>query len=133
MTNRWFLTCGLLLEGSEVRSLREGEASIAEGYCYVTSAGELFVRGLRIDPYKKATAGRQHDPDRDKKLLVTRREIDRLQGKMAGTGLTLVPVELLTVGKRFKLNIALAKGKKKWDKRAAEKDKSARKEINESI
>ena len=122
--------CGLVLHGSEVRSIRDGNVSIAEAYCYV-DGGELFVKGMRIEPLRNAAMGKEHLPDRDKKLLLKKREISRLDDKTHGTGLTIIPVELQLVGRNFKLKIALGRGKKKWDKRQSEKEKSARKELRE--
>jgi SsrA-binding protein len=123
-----FTVCGIVLFGSEARSIRDGNVSIAEAYCLV-SRGEMFVRGMRVEPLKHAAMGQEHNPDRDKKLLLNRREIDRLEAKTHGTGLTIVPVELVLVGRNFKLKVALGRGKKKWDKRQSEKEKSARREM----
>lgn len=126
------MTAGILLVGSEARSIRENDVSITEAYCYINE-GEIFVRGMRINPYKFAVSDHRHDPDRDKKLLLKKREIERLAAKLRGTNLTIVPIELLAAGGKFKLKIALARGKKKWDKRQAEKSKDAEKEIKTII
>jgi len=126
------VTCGIMLVGSEARSIRDGNVSIAEAYCFINN-GELFVRGMRIEPYKMTALGKEHNPDRDKKLLLKKREIERFDGRMAGTGLTLIPLALLLTGGMFKLRIALAKGRKKYDKRQVEKNKAARREMREVV
>lgn len=124
------ITAGIVLEGSEARSIRDGNVSIGEAYCFINN-GEMFVRGMRIEPYEQAVIDHRHNPDRDKKLLLRVREIRRIADKMKGTGLTIVPTELIRAGRNFKLKIAMAKGKKKWDKRQDEKAKDAKKEMKE--
>ena len=113
------LECGIILEGSEVKSLREGQANIAESYASVEN-GELWLINSYIAPYKQAkTFG--HDPRRHRKLLVSRKELSRLWSATARKGMTLVPLVLYFNHKGLaKLKIGIAKGKKVADKRATE-------------
>ncbi len=106
---------GLVLTGTEVKSLREGRASLARAYAEIRD-GEAWLVGAHIASY--ASAGyAAHEPDRDRKLLLHRREIDRLAGRVAERGLTLVPTRLYFRDGRAKVEIALARGKEKRDKR----------------
>lgn len=106
---------GLVLTGTEVKSLREGRASLARAYAEIRD-GEAWLVGAHIASY--ASAGyAAHEPDRDRKLLLHRREIDRLAGRVAERGLTLVPTRLYFKDGRAKVEIALARGKEKRDKR----------------
>ena len=106
---------GVALTGTEVKSLREGGASLQQAYADVRE-GEVFLVGAHIAPYEKASAG-AHDPDRDRKLLLHRKEIASLIGKVKEKGLTLVPTKLYFKNGRVKLELALAKGKEQRDKR----------------
>jgi len=109
------LEAGLVLTGSEVKSLREGRVSLAQAYADVRD-GEAWLVGVHIDPYDQAGA-RNHEPERDRKLLLHRRELDSLYGKVREKGLTLVPVRLYFKEGRVKVELALAKGKEQRDKR----------------
>jgi SsrA-binding protein len=109
------LEAGVVLTGSEVKSLREGRASLQQAYADVRE-GEAWLVGAHIDAYDQAGA-RNHDPDRDRKLLLHRREIDSLYGKVRERGLTLVPVRLYFKDGRAKVELALARGKEQRDKR----------------
>ena len=118
---------GVALQGSEVKSLREGKASINEAYA-VIDRGELWLRGAHIPPYLPA-ARENHDPDRPRKLLMHRREIERLIGKTAERGLTLIPTRIYFKGPRAKVEIALAKGKEARDRRREIRDRDVRREV----
>ena len=118
---------GIALEGSEVKSLREGQTSINEAYAAI-EGGELWMRGAHIPPYLPA-AGQNHDPDRPRKLLMHRREIERLIGKTAERGLTLVPTRIYFKGPRAKVELALAKGKEGRDRRREIRDRDVRREV----
>jgi SsrA-binding protein len=110
------LTAGLVLKGTEIKSIREGKAGLADSYCYFKN-DELFVRNLHITEYENASFY-THDPMRERKLLLSRQELNKLQKKVKDQGLTIVPTKLFINEKGFaKLNIALAKGKKLFDKR----------------
>jgi SsrA-binding protein len=106
---------GIVLTGSEVKSLREGRASLQQSYADVRDA-EVWLVGAHIAPYEQAPPG-AHDPDRDRKLLLHRKEIASLIGKVKEKGLTLVPTRLYFKNGRVKLELALARGKEQRDKR----------------
>jgi SsrA-binding protein len=109
-------TAGMVLTGSEIKSLREGKASIAEAYCYL-QGGELFVKNMHIAEYHHGGYS-NHDPKRDRKLLLSRRELRRLSVKTVEKGLTIVPLLLFISDRGFaKLKISIARGKKFYDKR----------------
>ncbi len=113
---------GLVLEGWEVKAIRAGRAQLKEGYVIVRS-GELFLIGAHISPLLEASAHVKADPVRTRKLLLHASEIDKLIGKVERAGFTLVPLNLHFKGGRIKLEIGLARGKKQYDKRAAEEDR----------
>jgi SsrA-binding protein len=106
---------GLVLTGTEVKSLRAGRASLADGFAQITD-GEMWLLGVHIPEYAHGT-WTNHEPRRPRKLLLHRKEIDRLASKMAERGLTLVPLSLYFSGGRAKVELALARGKRTYDKR----------------
>lgn len=122
---------GIELQGSEVKSLRQGKAQIAEAYAAV-DGGEVWLRGAYIPPYEPA-ATENHDPERPRKLLLHRREIDRLLGKTQQRGLTLVPLRIYFKGPRAKLELALARGKEQRDRRRDLRDREQRREIEREL
>lgn len=120
--------CGIVLTGSEVKSLRKGDASITEAFC--TFIGEdLYLRNMRIQPYAQAkTFG--HEPIRDRKLLLHRKELNKLQRKLKDQGNTIVPVRsYFAKNGMVKVEIALAKGKKTYDKRESLKAKDLKRDM----
>ncbi len=120
---------GMVLTGTEIKSIRNGKASINEAYCAFTG-DELFVRNMHISEYDYGTYN-NHDPKRDRKLLLTARELKQLKSKLEEKGLTLVPTLLFINEKGLaKLEIALAKGKKLYDKRDTLKKKDIQREID---
>ncbi len=122
---------GLVLTGTEIKSLRGGKASINEAYC-TFEADELFVRNMHIAEYKYGTYN-NHDPKRDRKLLLTRRELNKLQSKLNEKGLTLIPTFLFINDRGLaKMEIALAKGKKLYDKRETLKQKDTNRDMERS-
>ncbi len=118
--------CGIVLTGSEVKSLRDGAVQLKDAYAEVRD-GEVWLRNMHISPYKPA-ARENHDPDRPRKLLLHRREIERVIGKTAERGLTLVPTRVYFSGPRAKVELALARGRKAHDKREHEKEKDWKRE-----
>jgi SsrA-binding protein len=123
--------CGIVLQGSEVKSLREGAVQLKDAYAEVRD-GEVWLRNMHISPYKPA-ARENHDPDRPRKLLLHRREIERLIGKTAERGLTLVPTRVYFDGPRAKVELALARGKEMHDKRRSIKERETRREIDRAL
>jgi SsrA-binding protein len=121
------LESGIELRGSEVKSLRQGKAQINEAYA-VIDRGEVWLRGAHIPPYLPASA-QNHDPDRPRKLLLHQREIERLIGKTAERGLTLIPTRIYFKGPRAKVELALAKGKEGRDRRREIRDRDLRREV----
>jgi SsrA-binding protein len=118
---------GLVLQGTEVKSLREGLVNFKDCYAAVDN-GEAWLIGCHISPYHHGSDA-NHDPERRRKLLLHRREIGRLVGKVAERGLTLVPLRLYFKQGRAKVELGLARGKKLHDKRAAIRDRDERREL----
>src|SRR5881628_3959391 len=119
---------GLVLRGTEVKSLREGQVSFKDSYASVRN-GEGWLLGCHINPYSHGTDA-NHDPERDRKLLLHRREINRLTGKIAERGLTLIPLRIYFKQGRAKLEIGLARGKKLHDKRSTLREREVRREMD---
>ncbi len=111
------LEAGLVLVGSEVKSLRAGKANLKDAYARVTKS-EVFLTKAHIAAYEQANR-QNHEPERDRKLLLHRREIDRLRGKVRERGFTLIPLDIYFLNGRAKLTLALARGKRRYDKREA--------------
>lgn len=109
--------CGIALVGTEVKALREGRAQLQEAYARMKD-GELWLEGCHISPYEQGNR-ENHEPTRPRKLLLHRRELKRLEGKTREKGYTLVPLRFYLKGNRIKLEIALARGKRQYDKREA--------------
>ncbi len=123
------MEAGIVLLGAEVKSLREGRASLVDGYARV-KGGEVFLYNTHITPYPFA----HHielDPMRTRKLLLNKREIKRLIGKTVEKGYSLIPTKIYFKGGRAKVEIALAKGKKKYDKRRVLKEKELKREMDQ--
>ena len=112
------LEAGISLLGPEVKSLREGRASLREAYA-VIRRGEVFLQKLHISPYEPATRANPGDPTRERKLLLHRAQIAKLTGRVAERGLTLIPLRIYFAAGRAKVEIGLARGKHTYDKRAA--------------
>jgi SsrA-binding protein len=122
-------TCGLVLMGSEIKSIRAGGASISEGYCAFVG-NDLVVRNVQINPYG-SNVHFVHEPKRDRKLLLNKRELDKLKRKLKDAGMTIVPTRLYIAANGFaKLEIALAKGKKTFDKRESLKAKDVQRDMD---
>jgi SsrA-binding protein len=121
------MEAGIELQGSEVKSLRDGKAQINEAYA-VVDRGEVWLRGAHIPPYAPAS-DQNHDPDRQRKLLLHRREIERLIGKTAERGLTMVPTRIYFKGNLAKVELALARGKEGRDRRRDIQKRDVQREI----
>ena len=114
-----FYEAGIVLKGSEVKSLRDGKANISESYAF-DSKGEIYLVNSHIPSYKESSYN-NHNPKRNRKLLLNKREINKLIGKINAEGLTLIPTKLYFKKGKAKVEIAVAKGKKKYDKRQVKK------------
>jgi SsrA-binding protein len=121
------IEAGIVLTGSEVKALRGGKAQMSDSYA-VVEGGEVWLRKLHIPPYEFA-ASDAHDPERPRKLLLHRAEIERLIGKTAQKGLTLVPTRIYFKGPRAKVELALARGKEGRDRRREIADRDVRREV----
>ena len=129
LLDKW--ECGMVLTGTEVKSLRDKKAVIKDGYASVYN-GEVWLHNVHIAPYPQATR-ENHEPERPRKLLMHRREIEKLIGKTKEKGLTLVPTRLYFSGRHAKVEIALGRGKDAKDKRHAIKDREMKREIERSF
>jgi SsrA-binding protein len=122
-----FIT-GIVLKGTEIKSIREGKVNLTDGYCYLNN-GELFVKGINISPYDQGTHY-NHEAARERKLLIKKSELRKLDGKVEEKGLTLVPTRLFINERGLaKLEIALARGKKLHDKRESIKERDVKREL----
>ncbi len=121
------LEAGLVLEGSEVKSLRLGRASLEESFARVHS-GEVILYGMHISPYEQATV-RQHEPNRPRKLLLHRREIRRVIEKATAQGFTLIPLKLYWKRGNAKIELGIARGKREFDKRESIKKRDTQREV----
>jgi SsrA-binding protein len=119
--------CGIVLQGSEVKSLRAGRVSLADAYARVEE-GEAWLLGVHIPPYEHAAGFGAHDPDRRRKLLLHRTEIDELMGRTQQQALTLVPLSIYFKEGRAKVELALARGRRLYDKRHAIATRDAERE-----
>ena len=120
---------GLVLKGTEIKSIKEGKVNLQDGYCYFNN-GELFVKAINITPYAQGTHY-NHEAGRERKLLLKRTELRKLEAKVSEKGLTLVPVRLFINDRGFaKLEIALARGKKVHDKRDSIKERDIKRELS---
>ncbi len=123
--------CGIVLTGTEVKSLRSGKASIKEAYARLRN-GEVFLDGMNITPYEQGNRY-NHDPVRTRKLLLHRKEIEKLIGSVEQKGLTLVPLELYFRNGRAKVALALGRGKKQYDKREDLKRRAIERETARAV
>ncbi|MCL4167415.1 UNVERIFIED_CONTAM: hypothetical protein GTU68_050852 [Idotea baltica] len=123
-------TAGIVLTGTEIKSIRSGKASITESFCEFSENGELFVVNMTIQEYAFGNYY-NHKPKATRKLLLNRRELKKLNKEVQNTGLTIIPLNLFINDKGYaKLNIALAKGKKLFDKRESIKDRDNKRDLD---
>ena len=125
------LECGMVLRGTEVKSLRENGAQLKDGFAMIRD-GEIWLQNVHIPPYGPA-ARDNHDPERTRKLLAKRVEIERLVGKTKEKGLTLVPLRIYFSGPRAKVEIALARGKDRFDKRESIKKRETERDMQRAL
>lgn len=125
-------TAGIVLTGTEIKSIRQGKASLVDSYCYIHN-GEVWVKGMNISPYFFGSYN-NHEAKRDRKLLLTKREIHKLQEATKQVGFTIVPTLVFIDAKgRAKVDIALVRGKKEYDKRQTLKEKEDRREMDRAM
>ena len=126
-----FVTAGLVLTGTEIKSLRAGNASLSDSYVTIKN-GEAFINNMHISSYKEGTYNNV-DPLRTRKLLLNKSEIRHLERELLGTGMTVVPTKVFLHNGYAKMEIALAKGKKAHDKRDAIKERDIKKEVGKAL
>lgn len=120
---------GVVLTGTEIKSIRAGKVNFTDAYCHFVH-GELWMKGLHISEYKQGSYN-NHEPKRERKLLLNRKELNKLEGNIKEKGLTIIPIRLFINEKGFaKIEIALARGKAKYDKRETLKKKDAVREMD---
>lgn len=125
-------TAGIVLTGTEIKSIRLGKASLVDSFCYINN-GEIWVKGMNISPYFFGSYN-NHEAKRDRKLLLNKREIRNLQEATKQPGFTIVPTLVFIDSRgRAKVDIALAKGKKEFDKRQTLKEKEDRREMDRAV
>ena len=124
--------CGVVLTGTEIKSVRDGKLNLKDGYA-VINKGELWLCGVHISPYEKGSYY-NHEPERDRKLLASKREIIRLQSKVREKGLTIVPLSVyIKENKWAKIEMALAKGKTLYDKRDDIAERDVKREMERTV
>ena len=122
----------MVLQGTEIKSIREGKAALVDSYCYFRN-DELYIKNMNIAAYTEGTHY-NHEPNRERKLLLSKAELKKLQKKLTDQGLTVVPIRLFVSETGYaKLEIALAKGKKEFDKRESIKKRDTEREINRKL
>ncbi|MGH9183645.1 MAG: SsrA-binding protein SmpB [Acidimicrobiales bacterium] len=125
--------CGIALRGSEVKSLRGAKAQLADSYAYLRDA-EVWLKGVHIAPYAHSHGVDGHDPERERKLLLHRAEIEHIRRRLEREGqLTLVPLRLYFSGSQAKVELALARGRKRHDKRRAIAERDADREVERAL
>lgn len=122
-------TAGIQLKGSEVKSIKSGKVSIVESYCFINN-GELFIKGMHVSEHKEGAKNYNHQPIRDRKLLMKKKEILNLLDDVGKKGLTIIPLEVFISNTGFiKIQIGLAKGKQLHDKRNSIKEKDLKRDL----
>ena len=121
------LEAGIALYGTEIKSLRQGHVNLKDSYCSITH-GEIFVSGIHISPYEKGNIFNR-DPLREKKLLLHRKEINKLFGLVGQKGMTLIPLSIYLKGSLAKVELGVCRGKKLYDKREADAERQAARDI----
>lgn len=126
------LTAGIVLTGTEIKSIRMGKVSLVDAYCYIHN-GEIWVKGMNVSPYFYGSYS-NHESKRERKLLLNRREINRLEEASKTPGYTIIPILIFIDDKgRAKVDVALARGKKLYDKRQTMKEKEDRREMDRAV
>ena len=123
---------GIVLLGSEVKSIRQSNVTIADSFVYLKD-GEVWVKNLKVARYKQTHIAEPHDENRDKKLLLNKKEIVRIKRKLEDKGITAIPLGMFVKNNKIKIKIAVAKGKKTWDKRETIKERDLTREMQRNI
>jgi SsrA-binding protein len=124
--------CGIILVGSEVKSVRMGNVTMVDAFIYIKD-NEVWIKNLKVAAYKSAHSLDKHEENRDKKLLLNKKEITRIKRKLDDKGITAIPLGMFIKNNRIKIKIAVAKGKKTWDKRETIKERDLTREMQRNI
>ena len=124
--------CGIVLVGSEVKSVRMGNVTMVDAFIYIKD-NEVWIKNLKVAAYKSAHTLDKHEENRDKKLLLNKKEITRIKRKLEDKGTTAIPLGMFIKHNRIKIKIAVAKGKKNFDKREAIKERDLTREMQRNI
>jgi len=124
--------CGIILVGSEVKSVRMGNVTLIDAFIFIKD-NEVWIKNLKIAAYKSAHTLDIHEENRDKKLLLNKKEIVRIKRKLEDKGITAIPLGMFVKNNKIKIKIAVAKGKKTWDKRASIKERDLTREMQRNI
>ena len=123
---------GIALEGAEVKALRQGNCNLKDSFCYIYD-GEVFLKNMHIPLYDKSGAFNSRDSKRDRKLLMHRREIDKITGKIHAKGMTLVPISLYFKDNLIKCEVALCRGKQNFDKKQSIKERDIKRDTDRQL
>lgn len=121
-------TAGMVLFGSEVKSIRSGNVTLSESFIFIKD-GEVWIKNMHVAKYKQSHKLEVHDESRDKKLLLNKKEIERISKKVIDKGTTIIPLGIFISNNKLKMKIAVAKGKKNWDKRETIKERDLKREL----
>ena len=121
-------TAGMVLFGSEVKSIRSGNVTLSESFIFIKD-GEVWIKNMHVAKYKQSHKLEIHDESRDKKLLLNKKEIDRISKKVIDKGTTIIPLGIFVSNNKLKMKIAVAKGKKDYDKRNSIKERDLKREL----
>jgi SsrA-binding protein len=119
---------GVVLVGSEVKSIRQGDANINESYVFINN-DEIWIKNMYISKYKQANTIEKNDENRDRKLLLNKKEIQKIQKSLQDNGITIIPLEVFLLNNKVKIKIGIAKGKKLYDKRETIKKRDVDREL----
>jgi len=125
-------TAGMVLLGSEVKSIRSGNVTLSESFIFIKN-GEVWIKNMHVAKYKQSHKLEVHDESRDKKLLLNKKEIERISKKVIDKGTTIIPLGIFVSNNKLKMKIAVAKGKKNWDKRETIKERDLKRELQRSL
>ena len=123
---------GVALFGSEVKSIREGNVTLLDSFIYIKN-GEIWLKNLKVARYKQSHATVKHEENRDKKLLLTKKEINKISRSLEDTGTTCIPLSIYIKNNRIKIKIGVVRGKKLWDKRLSIKEKDIKRDIQRGL
>lgn len=125
-------TAGMVLFGSEVKSIRSGNVTLSESFIFIKD-GEVWIKNMHIAKYKQSHKLEVHDESRDKKLLLNKKEIERISKKVIDKGITIIPLGIFISNNKLKMKIAVAKGKKNWDKKEDIKARDIKLDLKRSL